>query len=207
MSLHFKNITYSNNRGDLIFNNFNLQVENLDKIGIYGKRGSGKTTLANFITDEINNYKGKIILNGDILENYENYFKKIKILFQNPEIQFVFPIIKDEYDFIINNKFYEKISDRIFKTASFFKFNIKSFMETENTIYSVSFSELKLIQIIFTLSKPCEYLILDEPFMLLGEEDSNNLIKYLNLIDDKAMLILSKKLQTLERVAEKIIKI
>ncbi|MGZ9414077.1 ATP-binding cassette domain-containing protein [Mycoplasma sp. 5370] len=62
--LIIENLSYSYNEKNVIFKDFNLKIEKGKKYLIKGPSGSGKSTFLNIITKQINEYKGKILLNG-----------------------------------------------------------------------------------------------------------------------------------------------
>ncbi len=170
MSLSFENISFRYNnkfsQNTLIFSNFSLCIKKGEKVGIFGKTGTGKTTLVKFITEEEKLQKGRIIFQNKDIRKVKNPFERISILFQKPEKQFVFPNIKDEIDFILNGR-EEETDSKINELAKEFGFNLKLYWD--RNIYSFSPGELKLIQIILVLSAEKPYLILDDPFLFLDK--------------------------------------
>ena len=60
-------------------------------VSIIGHNGSGKSTLAKLLSGLIFSQKGEILIDGIEVndQNEEKYRKKIGIVFQNPDNQFV----------------------------------------------------------------------------------------------------------------------
>lgn len=65
-SIDFSNVTFSHNdsEDDAIFDNFNLEIKNGEKIGIVGPSGGGKTTLTKLIMRFMDLDKGSIKIDG-----------------------------------------------------------------------------------------------------------------------------------------------
>ncbi|MEA3476023.1 MAG: ABC transporter ATP-binding protein [Candidatus Cloacimonadota bacterium] len=193
MSLSFENINFRYNnkfsQNTLIFSNFSLYIKKGEKVGIFGKTGTGKTTLVKFITKEEKLQKGRIIFQNKDIRKAKNPFERISILFQKPEKQFVFPNIKDEIDFILNGR-EEETDSKINELAKEFGFNLKLYWD--RNIYSFSPGELKLIQIILVLSAEKPYLILDDPFLFLDEEQIKIFKKILLNHNNSTILIFAR---------------
>lgn len=74
-----KNVSFRYpNSEKLILNNFNLEINNGDKLGIIGESGSGKTTLVNIIMGLLKISNGSIIIDDKKLNNNSyNYIKNL----------------------------------------------------------------------------------------------------------------------------------
>ncbi|MCK4358347.1 MAG: ABC transporter ATP-binding protein [Candidatus Cloacimonetes bacterium] len=193
MSLSFENISFRYKNcypvKQSIFSNFSLNIQLGEKVGIFGKTGSGKSTLIKLITGEEKPQKGKILFQNQDIKKMKNLFENIAILFQKPEKQFVFPNIKDEIEFISERR---KIFTQtlIYEFADKFNFPLKSYLN--RNIYSLSLGELKLLQIILVLSLNKPYWILDDPFLFLDGDKIKVFKEILANINDKTILILSR---------------
>ena len=78
LSLNKISFDYDKNKKDLIFKNFDLEINKGESICIIGPSGSGKSTLLNLIMGFLEPISGQIKINNH-LNNYENlsWFKKI----------------------------------------------------------------------------------------------------------------------------------
>ncbi|MBC8525912.1 MAG: ABC transporter ATP-binding protein [Candidatus Cloacimonetes bacterium] len=193
MSLSFKNISFKYNNcypvKQSIFSNFSLNIQVGEKVCIFGKTGSGKSTLIKLLTGEEKLQQGKILFQNKDIKKMKNLFENIAILFQKPEKQFVFPNIKDEVEFISERR---KVftQTRTYELADKFNFPLKSYLN--RNIYSLSPGELKLLQIILVLSLNKPYWILDDPFLFLDEDKIKVFKEILANSNDKTILILSR---------------
>ena len=68
-NIEFKDISFKYNK-NYIFKDFNLKIDNKQKIGIIGVSGSGKTTLINLLFKFYTPQKGCILLDNKNIENY-----------------------------------------------------------------------------------------------------------------------------------------
>lgn len=88
--LELKNIYKTFNKGTIdekiLFDNFNLTINNNDFVAVVGSNGSGKTTVLNIISGDMPIDGGSVILDGDDISKVKNYkrAKKIARVFQDP---------------------------------------------------------------------------------------------------------------------------
>ena len=94
--IEFKNINFSYNKK--ILNNINIIIEKNKNILIYGKSGSGNTTICDIISGHLEPQSGEIIIDGEKISslNYLNYKKYFGYVSQEA--------------LILNEDFYKNIS-------------------------------------------------------------------------------------------------
>jgi len=203
MSIICRNISfaYADRKPDsVIFEDFNFELTNNEKKCLYGGTGSGKTTLLKLFFGELKTRKGKILINNTPLKKEKTLFKKVSFLFQEPEKQFVFPSIQDEYKFLTQQKSNIAIAQNIKELCDVFNVNIENYFSRD--IYELSFGELRLLQIIFSFSAAAEYLILDEPADHLENVHRVKLFNLIKSTKNKGILILTKYPELYETVAD-----
>ncbi len=203
MSIICQNIffAYANRKpNSLILEDFNFELSNNETKCLYGGTGSGKTTLFNLLFGELKTRKGKILIDNTPLQKEKILFEKAAFLFQEPEKQFVFPSIQDEYKFLTSQKNGNAIAQNIKELCDRFNVMIEIFFGRD--IYELSLGELRLLQIIFSFSAASEYLILDEPADHL--ENVHRLIfsDLIKSINNRGILILTKYPELYETVAD-----
>ena len=76
--INFKNVNFKYDKSDFIINNFNLQINSGQLIGIVGSTGSGKTTIAKLLLRFYDTADGEILIGGKNIKNLS-----IKALRQN----------------------------------------------------------------------------------------------------------------------------
>ena len=90
--LEIKSVDKTFNKGTIdekiLFNNFSLKVEKGEFISVVGSNGSGKTTILNIISGDVETDSGEIILDGVNISNQKNYkrVKSIARVFQDPAL-------------------------------------------------------------------------------------------------------------------------
>ncbi|WP_181190557.1 ATP-binding cassette domain-containing protein, partial [Bombilactobacillus bombi] len=79
LTVQFKKNLFSNKKF-LALDNITIQVFKNEIFGIIGPSGAGKTTLLNVLTKQIQNYSGKIEIDGNDIKNIkQDFFKKISL--------------------------------------------------------------------------------------------------------------------------------
>ena len=203
MSILCQNITFSyskKNSNSLLFKDFGFELKKNETKCVYGETASGKTTLFNLLFGEMKSQKGKILIDNIPLYKAKMLSNKVAFLFQDPERQFVFPSINDEYDFLVNQGNEIAITQNIKEIGKIFNVKIESFFHKD--IYELSRGELRLLQIIFSFSSETEYLILDEPADHLERIFRQKLFDLIRSTNNKGTLILTKYPELYETVAD-----
>lgn len=193
MSIIFDNISFSYKtpHKQEIFKDFSLQIKAGERSGIFHASSWGKTTLVKLIAGEEKLRSGKIIINGYEVTRWKEMFSTLSILFQDPEKQFMFPNLKDEYDFVTKNQREKEIVNAIDELAQIFDFELNKFIANRRSIFSVSNEERKILQILFTVPIRKENLILDDPLLYLSEKMQKKMLKYLDE-SSKTILVLAR---------------
>ena len=89
-----------------VIDSLNLTIKENQKVAIIGKNGSGKSTIAKLISGLLLHELGHIYVENDQLtpENLLDIRKKIGMVFQNPENQFVGMTVKEDIAFGLENR-------------------------------------------------------------------------------------------------------
>jgi ABC-type multidrug transport system fused ATPase/permease subunit len=78
--IQFKNVDFKyDNSRDYIFQNLNFNLAAKDKIGIFGKSGSGKSTFLDLLTGLLSPTNGEILIDDKALNDKTDFFWKKKI--------------------------------------------------------------------------------------------------------------------------------
>lgn len=70
----------------ILFNNFNLKINDGEFVAVIGSNGSGKTTMLNIISGSLDVDGGEIILDGVVMNKMKDYKRSVKVgrVFQDP---------------------------------------------------------------------------------------------------------------------------
>ncbi len=183
-----------------ILKNVNFILEEKNIYTLVGHSGSGKSTLAKIISTFDKDFNGTIkYLNDDNLilfsknkKNLKILRSNIKIVFQNPNLQFFKNSILDEIIFTLKLiKKNKKLSKKEICDLAIEEFNKLGFDQVNYDLnpnkLSLGQKRFFLINLIL-LSKP-KILILDEPTVSLDQEFKDKFIKKIKSIVKKYKII------------------
>lgn len=179
--INIKNLNF-NYHDKVIFDNFNLIIKRNKITSIIGANGSGKSTLIEILTG-ILEFKGQIEIDGVSLNkhNLKEIRKKIGVVFESKDSQFITETVMDEIAFVLENLNYNKkeIKKRVEKIAKIL--DIDDVLEVNP--YSLNLNQQQLVHLACALVHEPKILILDETLCMLNPitlEKVLDLIKKLN---------------------------
>ena len=87
-------------------NGVSFSITKGEWVSIIGQNGSGKSTTARLIDGLFEEFEGKVKIDGELLtaENVWNLRRKIGMVFQNPDNQFVGATVEDDVAFGMENQ-------------------------------------------------------------------------------------------------------
>ncbi|MCH4177534.1 MAG: energy-coupling factor ABC transporter ATP-binding protein [Streptococcaceae bacterium] len=108
MMIELKNISfkYSSEATEYALDNVSLKIESGEWVAIIGHNGSGKSTTAKIIDGLIKAENGDVLIDGTVMtpDNVWELRKKIGMVFQNPDNQFVGSTVEDDVAFGLENQ-------------------------------------------------------------------------------------------------------
>lgn len=109
MIIKTNNLCFSYNKNEEVLHNINLEIEENSWVSIMGHNGSGKSTLAKILVGLLEP-QGEVYIDNILLneKNINEIRKKIGIVFQNPDNQFVGVTVKHDIAFGLENKQVER---------------------------------------------------------------------------------------------------
>mgnify|MGYP001379342871 FL=1 len=194
--LEIKNLTKSFD--ELLFENFNLELNPGDIFAITGPSGCGKTTLLRIICGLEEPDSGDIMIDNQSIINRPAEKRDVGLIFQSPVL---FPHFTVKGNLKLGNK-----NADISKSLS--EVNLSGF--EDRRIESLSGGEGQRVSIARALLANPKVLLLDEPFSSLDNALANQ------LVDDIRILLKSRKcpailvthnIQIAEKFADKVISI
>lgn len=148
-------------------------------IGIVGKNGAGKSTLVNCLSGLNRNYKGFIEIDEKELRKYKTFElgKKVGLVFQNPEHQFITLSVEEEMRVGLSrlNLTDEEVVERVDYYLNLFNL---SHLREKNP-YDLSQGQKRRLSTASLLIAGQDILILDEPTY---GQDRENLIALLEIL-------------------------
>ncbi|MFI3329444.1 MAG: energy-coupling factor transporter ATPase [bacterium] len=195
--IQIKDISFSYNKEDMVLKNLNLEINKGQWISIVGHNGSGKSTLSKLLVGLIKQTSGEVIVDGTILneDTVNDIRKKIGIVFQNPDNQFVGVSVKHDIAFGLENRniAVEEMNKIIDNTASLV--SMDKFLESEP--HNLSGGQKQRVAIASILALDTDYIIFDEATSMLdpkGVEDISKLIKVIQDMKDKTIITITHDL-------------
>ena len=176
--IEMKNLCYSYSKDEgLAVNDISLCIEDGSWVSILGHNGSGKSTLAKLLIGLLQPTSGQIIIDDVILteETASDIRKKIGIVFQNPDNQFVGVTVKHDIAFGLENRCVERheMLEKITLCAE--KVGLKSYLDREP--YKLSGGEKQRVAIAGILAIDPNYIIFDEATSMLDPDGVNEVVK------------------------------
>ena len=197
--IEIKNISYAYSQDEsLAINNISLTIKEGTWVSILGHNGSGKSTLAKLLVGLITPSSGEIIVDDVILDekSIKEVRKKIGIVFQNPDNQFVGVTVRHDIAFGLENRRVKpsEMQERIVECAK--RVGLEDYLEREP--YKLSGGEKQRVAIAGILALDSQYIIFDEATSMLdpnGVNDVVNLIKEIREKTNKTIITITHDLE------------
>ena len=188
--INLKNIHL--NFGDRkIFDGFNLNVKEKEKVLIYGKSGIGKSSVLNLILGFVQPDEGEIYYKDELLNknNIWNFRKKTAFVTQNNDLTGgkVRDFILDVLNFKANKEI-EMNEERLIELMKYFDLD-SSFIDKE--FQDLSGGEKQRISIIISIMMDKEIYLLDEITSSLDNKMKEKVVDYFIEKMDKTEIIIS----------------
>lgn len=147
---------------NIVIQNFDFTWVKGEKIVMVGPMGAGKSTLALGLSGIIPSGSGNIVIDSKDIVDFDlmSLRKKIGIVFQDPETQFVTTDVRREIGFGLSNikKESSEIRERVETVIE--DFNLKHILDRDPS--SLSAGEKQMVAIASIYAMQPEYLIFDE---------------------------------------------
>jgi ABC-type multidrug transport system fused ATPase/permease subunit len=211
--INLKNIKFNffNKKKNIIFNNFNLQIKKGEKIALIGESGSGKSTLLKIILGFLKPISGSVFLNR------RKYTKEIEdwwhsIVAYIPQKIF---IIEDNLykNIALKQNISKKEKEEIDRLIIMLNLSDLLSFSKKNLTISVgeggkkfSGGQIQRIAVARALFQNRKFLIFDEAFNALDNDNIVNIMNILNKIPSLTLLVITHS-DVIAKQCNKIIKI
>ena len=187
--------------------NLNLNFKSSKIYGLYGKSGSGKTSLLNLISGFIKPDKGKIFFNGKQY-NFQELTRNFKIGYSPQDTTII-----DENILINTTLKYENKNEikyrlkRYLKMFNLNKFNNNRYFERNFnfSIKNMSGGEKQRIGFIRSILRDPDLILLDEPTSSLDNKNEKKIFEYFLKIKNDKIIIVSTHKESQKKYFDKII--
>ena len=187
--IEVKDLYFRYNSEDRAVNGVSLSIEKGEFVCILGHNGSGKSTLAKLLVGLLEARKGSILIDGEKLTeaSVDNIRKKIGIVFQNPDNQFVGITVRDDIAFGLENRCVKK-EEMIALIDEFSeKVRMKEFLDRNPE--DLSGGEKQRVAIAGVLAMNPEIIIFDEATSMLDPEGVAEVMEVIDNLKNKKTII------------------
>ena len=183
------NLYFRYNKEDRAVNGVSLEIEEGEFVCVLGHNGSGKSTLSKLLVGLLEAKSGTIQICGLELneKNIDEIRKKIGIVFQNPDNQFVGITVKDDIAFGLENRKVnrEKMLELIDKYSKLV--NMHEFLDRNPE--DLSGGEKQRVAIAGVLAMNPEIIIFDEATSMLDPRCVNEVLDIIKDLKNKKTII------------------
>lgn len=187
--IEVRNLHFRYNSEDRALKGVSLDIEKGEFVCILGHNGSGKSTLAKLLVGLLEPRKGTISIDGTILneDSVDELRKKIGIVFQNPDNQFVGITVKDDIAFGLENRQVER--EEMIRLIDEYstKVNMRDFLDRNPE--SLSGGEKQRVAIAGILAMNPEIIIFDEATSMLDPRGVKEVMDVINNLKSKKTII------------------
>lgn len=181
-----------------VFEKLSLQIFEGEWVAIVGANGSGKTTLAKILSGLIQIETGKfVIMDEEVTKhNFELLRRKVGMVFQNPDDQFVGVTVRDDIAFGLENHQLSReiMENRIDTYAK--KIEVEDFLDREPHV--LSGGQKQRVAIASVLALEPEIMIFDESTSMLDPHAKNEVMDVIHTLhqnDKKTILTITHDLE------------
>ena len=198
--LEVKNLSFSyGGRKAMVLEDFSLTLQKGSVYGLWGKNGTGKSTLLYLMSGLLRPQKGNVLYKG--IEVVKRYPETLQDMFLVPE-EVVLPNVKLKQYVKLNAPFYPKFSGEVLKAC------LSDFGMTEDLeLGALSMGQKKKVFISFAIATNTTLLLMDEPTNGLDIPSKSQFRKMIatNMSDDKAVIISTHQVRDIDSLLDHVL--
>ena len=196
--INVQNITFSYNGQDEAIKNVSFSIKKGSFVSIVGHNGSGKSTLAKLLVGLLKPTSGSIVIDGISIndEQLNEIRKKVGIVFQNPDNQFVGVTVRHDIAFGLENQRIE--AEDMEKKVLYYAelVGMQDFLKKEP--HQLSGGQKQRVAIASALAMEQDIIIFDEATSMLdpkGVKDMMSIIRKIHAHYHKTILMITHDLR------------
>lgn len=193
--------------GDKVVANSNvtMNIRHKEILSLLGENGSGKTTLMNMLAGIYYPDSGQIFFDGkevSITSPSDAYHLGIGMVHQHFKLIDVFSALENILLGLPSSLDAKEVRSKVEEICNKYGFEL----DLDAKVYDMSVSEKQTLEIVKTLYRGAEVLILDEPTAVLTPQETRKLFNVIkNMRDDgKAVVIITHKLNEVLEVSDRV---
>ena len=189
--IEIKDLSFSYREDIDALKKVNLTIKKGEWISILGHNGSGKSTLAKLIIGLLKADEGEIFVDGILLteDTVHEIRRKIGIVFQNPDNQFVGVTVEDDIAFGMENLNFERL-DMLDKIEEFSK-KVDMFEYLKKEPHALSGGQKQRVAIAGILAMNTDIIIFDEATSMLDPKGRESIMEYIRGLNKEGKTIIS----------------
>jgi len=185
-----ENVSFAYNDDLESLKDISFKVEKGEWIAILGHNGSGKSTLAKTLVGLLEPQSGQIFIDSIKLNEETSYDlrKKVGIVFQNPDNQFVGVTVRDDIAFGMENLCVPR--EEMLERIQFYADKVEMGMYLDKQASNLSGGQKQRVAIAGILAMRSDILIFDEATSMLDPYTRNDLIDYMKALNREGFTII-----------------
>lgn len=189
--IDIQNVSFGYTKNQTVLKNINLTINKGEWVTILGHNGSGKSTLSKLLIGLLKARTGEIEVAGQLLteETVYDIRKKVGIVFQNPDNQFVGVTVRDDIAFGLENLQVKRETmlkriDEVSKRVDMFDFLNKEPQQ-------LSGGQKQRVAIAGILAMETDIIIFDESTSMLDPKGRRKILEYMRRLHDEGTTIIT----------------
>lgn len=192
---------YNAEQQEPTLNNLSFHVKQGEWLAIVGHNGSGKSTTARLLDGLLVAEAGAIVIDGDLLTevNVWDIRRKIGMVFQNPDNQFVGATVEDDIAFGLENQGlpYAEMTERVAEALELV--GMSDFRTREPA--RLSGGQKQRVAIAGAIAMRPKVLIFDESTSMLDPEGRRELLETIQIVRKKYQMTIISITHDLDEIA------
>jgi len=177
--------------GNKALDDVSFQVKEGEWVAIVGHNGSGKSTLAKLLNGLYFPNEGSIIIDGNVLseDSVWETRKKIGMVFQNPDNQFVGTTVKDDVAFGLENNGIPR--EEMIKRVEYALGKVKMLSFLDQEPHHLSGGQKQRVAIAGIIALKPAVIVLDEATSMLDPQGREEVLQLMKELREQEMTVIS----------------